>query len=85
MMKILPLIYVFLSSYVLVCHKVLIKFSKIKLFFFSLQGFVTSIGNKNRRIMLSLQHMFAPVVHSAVSTFLGIIALAFSHFDFVVK
>merc|ERR1719510_2647095 len=48
-------------------------------------GFVTSIGNKNRRIMLSLQHMFAPVVHSAVSTFLGIIALAFSHFDFVVK
>ena len=46
---------------------------------------MTSIGNKNRRIMLSLQHMFGPVVHGAVSTFIGIVMLAFSHFDFVVR
>jgi patched 1 protein len=46
---------------------------------------MTSIGNKNRRIMMSLQHMFAPVFHGALSTFLGIIMLAFSHFDFVVR
>jgi len=48
-------------------------------------GFVTAIGNKNRRIMVSLKHMFEPVFHGAISTFLGIIMLAFSHFDFVVR
>ena len=49
------------------------------------KGFITSIGNRNRRLMISLEHMFAPVFHGAVSTFLGIIMLAFSHFDFVVR
>uniref|UniRef100_A0A0K2T4G9 Protein patchedlike [Bombus terrestris] n=2 Tax=Lepeophtheirus salmonis TaxID=72036 RepID=A0A0K2T4G9_LEPSM len=48
-------------------------------------GFVTSVGSKNRRIVLSLKHMFTPVFHGAVSTFLGIIMLAFSHFDFVFR
>merc|ERR1719266_1187557 len=48
-------------------------------------GFVTAIGNKNRRIMVSLKHMLEPVFHGAMTTFLGIIMLAFSHFDFVVR
>ena len=51
----------------------------------SLQGFATSIGNKNRRVSMSLQYMFAPVFHGAVSTFLGIAMLAFSDFDFIYR
>jgi hypothetical protein len=35
--------------------------------------------------MLALEHMLAPVFHGAFSTFLGIVMLAFSHFDFVVR
>ena len=50
-----------------------------------LVGFVTSIGDKNHRIKISLQHMLEPVFHGAMTTFLGIIMLAFSHFDFVVR
>eukprot|EP00096_Caligus_rogercresseyi_P007392 TRINITY_DN2523_c0_g3_i5.p1 TRINITY_DN2523_c0_g3~~TRINITY_DN2523_c0_g3_i5.p1 ORF type:complete len:378 (+),score=102.59 TRINITY_DN2523_c0_g3_i5:148-1281(+) len=48
-------------------------------------GFVTSVGSKNRRIVLSLKHMFTPVFHGAISTFLGIVMLAFSDFDFVFR
>merc|ERR1739848_134099 len=48
-------------------------------------GFVTAVGDKNRRMMISLQHMFEPVFHGAVSNFLGIIMLAFSNFDFVFR
>eukprot|EP00094_Tigriopus_californicus_P007961 TCALIF_07663-PA protein Name:"Similar to ptc Protein patched (Drosophila melanogaster)" AED:0.10 eAED:0.11 QI:0/0.58/0.61/0.92/0.41/0.76/13/146/1111 len=48
-------------------------------------GFITSIGNKNRRILMAVEHVFAPVLHGAVSTFLGITMLAFSHFDFIFR
>ena len=50
-----------------------------------LQGFLTSIGNKNRRVIVSLRHMFAPVFRGAASTFVGILMLAFSHFDFIFR
>ncbi|CAN7942111.1 unnamed protein product, partial [Ixodes hexagonus] len=48
-------------------------------------GFLTSIGSRNRRVALSLDSMFAPVVHGAVSTLLGVVMLAFSEFDFIVR
>ncbi|EEC01563.1 patched-2 protein, putative, partial [Ixodes scapularis] len=48
-------------------------------------GFLTSIGSRNRRVALSLDSMFAPVVHGAVSTLLGVLMLAFSEFDFIVR
>ena len=49
------------------------------------QGFLTSIGNKNRRVIVSLRHMFAPVFRGAASSFVGILMLAFSHFDFIFR
>merc|ERR1719228_2694316 len=36
-------------------------------------------------MVLALEHMFAPVVHGAFSTFLGVVMLAFSQFDFIVR
>ncbi|XP_064605910.1 protein patched homolog 1-like [Liolophura sinensis] len=48
-------------------------------------SFMTSIGSRNRRMSMSLTHTFSPVVHGAISTFLGIIMLVGSEFDFIVK
>lgn len=33
----------------------------------------------------ALEHTFAPVLHGAISTFLGIIMLAGAEFDFIVR
>jgi patched 1 protein len=35
--------------------------------------------------VLALETMFAPVVHGAVSTLLGVVMLAFSQFDFILR
>nr|CAD7459002.1 unnamed protein product [Timema tahoe] len=48
-------------------------------------GFVSSIGCRNRRISLALEHMFAPITHGALTTLLGVFMLAFSEFDFIVR
>ncbi|XP_023228651.1 protein patched homolog 1-like [Centruroides sculpturatus] len=48
-------------------------------------GFLTSVGSRNKRIAMALGHMFAPVVHGAMSTLLGVIMLAFSEFDFIIR
>uniref|UniRef100_T1IK20 SSD domain-containing protein n=1 Tax=Strigamia maritima TaxID=126957 RepID=T1IK20_STRMM len=48
-------------------------------------GFLTSIGSRSRRICMSLEHTFAPVVHGGLSTLLGVLMLAFSEFDFIVR
>ncbi|XP_067002180.1 protein patched [Anabrus simplex] len=48
-------------------------------------GFVSSIGGRDRRIRLALEHMFAPVMHGAFTTLLGVLMLAFSEFDFIVR
>lgn len=48
-------------------------------------AFLTSLGSRNERMIACLDHMFVPVVHGVFSTLLGIIMLAFSEFDFVVK
>lgn len=46
---------------------------------------MTAIGSRNRRVMMATEHTFAPVVHGALSTFLGIVMLASTEFDFIVK
>ncbi|XP_061192639.1 protein patched homolog 1-like [Saccostrea echinata] len=48
-------------------------------------GFLTAIGSRNKRMTMSLEHMFAPVVHGAISTLLGIVMLVGAEFQFVVK
>lgn len=49
------------------------------------QSFLTAIGTKNERMGQALEHTFAPVLHGAISTFLGIIMLAGAEFDFIVR
>lgn len=51
----------------------------------TLIGFLTSIGNRNQRIGKSLEYMFCPVVHGTLSSILGVMMLAFSEFDFIVR
>ncbi|XP_033217581.1 protein patched isoform X2 [Belonocnema kinseyi] len=48
-------------------------------------SFVTSIGSRDRRTRLALEHTFAPVMHGGVITLLSVMMLAFSEFDFVVR
>merc|ERR1719195_1398451 len=48
-------------------------------------SYVGSLGDRGRRTELALEHMFAPVMHGAVSTFLGVAMLAFSQFDFIFR
>uniref|UniRef100_A0A0K0FYB0 Protein patched homolog 1 (inferred by orthology to a human protein) n=1 Tax=Strongyloides venezuelensis TaxID=75913 RepID=A0A0K0FYB0_STRVS len=48
-------------------------------------AFLTSLGSRNDRMVSCMRHMFIPVMHGALSTLLGIIMLAFSEFEFVVK
>ncbi|RUS84707.1 hypothetical protein EGW08_007535 [Elysia chlorotica] len=48
-------------------------------------GFITAIGSRDKRMALALEHTFAPVVHGAISTFLGILMLVGTEFDFIVK
>lgn len=52
---------------------------------YSLQGFVTSVGNRDRRIRLALQSSFAPVVHATLTSLLAVLMLSTSHFDFIVR
>uniref|UniRef100_A0A669B8P1 Patched 2 n=1 Tax=Oreochromis niloticus TaxID=8128 RepID=A0A669B8P1_ORENI len=48
-------------------------------------GFLTAIGNRNKRSAVALEHMFAPVVDGAISTLLGVLMLAGSEFDFIMR
>ncbi|XP_061878843.1 protein patched homolog 1 [Entelurus aequoreus] len=48
-------------------------------------GFLTALGSRNRRSALALEHMFAPVVDGAISTLLGVLMLAGSEFDFIMR
>ncbi|VDK82911.1 unnamed protein product [Litomosoides sigmodontis] len=48
-------------------------------------AFLTSLGTRNDRMALCIDRVFVPVIHGAFSTLLGIIMLAFSEFEFVVK
>uniref|UniRef100_A0AAY4A8C8 SSD domain-containing protein n=1 Tax=Denticeps clupeoides TaxID=299321 RepID=A0AAY4A8C8_9TELE len=48
-------------------------------------AFLTAIGDRNRRAVMALEHMFAPVLDGAFSTLLGVLMLAGSEFDFIVR
>uniref|UniRef100_A0A4W3IA38 Patched 2 n=1 Tax=Callorhinchus milii TaxID=7868 RepID=A0A4W3IA38_CALMI len=48
-------------------------------------GFLTAIGNRNLRTAVALEHMFAPVIDGAISTLLGVLMLAGSEFDFIIR
>ncbi|CAG2100407.1 unnamed protein product, partial [Medioppia subpectinata] len=48
-------------------------------------SFLMSIGSRNHRMRMALQHMFTPVTHGIVSTLFGIVMLAFSEFDFIIR
>ncbi|XP_061652658.1 protein patched homolog 1 isoform X1 [Phyllopteryx taeniolatus] len=48
-------------------------------------GFLTAIGTRNKRSAVALEHMFAPVVDGAISTLLGVLMLAGSEFDFIMR
>ncbi|KAK1786913.1 hypothetical protein P4O66_017012 [Electrophorus voltai] len=48
-------------------------------------GFLTAIGDRNTRSALALEQMFAPVMDGAISTFLGVLMLAGSEFDFIMR
>ncbi|XP_058408206.1 protein patched homolog 2 isoform X3 [Diceros bicornis minor] len=48
-------------------------------------GFLTTQGGRNLRAAHALEHTFAPVTDGAVSTLLGLLMLAGSNFDFIVR
>lgn len=48
-------------------------------------AFLTSLGTREARMAAAVDRVFVPVIHGALSTLLGIIMLAFSEFEFVVK
>ncbi|NWV25773.1 PTC1 protein, partial [Origma solitaria] len=48
-------------------------------------AFLTAMGDRSHRAVLALEHMFAPVLDGAVSTLLGVLMLAGSEFDFIVR
>uniref|UniRef100_A0A182SKY1 SSD domain-containing protein n=1 Tax=Anopheles maculatus TaxID=74869 RepID=A0A182SKY1_9DIPT len=48
-------------------------------------GFITSIGNRDRRVKLALEHCFAPIVHGVITSALAIFMLSTSSFEFVVR
>ncbi|XP_047398901.1 protein patched homolog 2 isoform X3 [Sciurus carolinensis] len=48
-------------------------------------GFLTTQGSRNLRAAHALEHTFAPVTDGAVSTLLGLLMLAGSNFDFIIR
>lgn len=50
-----------------------------------LKGFLTAIGDRNTRSAVAMEHMFAPVIDGAISTLLGVLMLAGSEFDFIMR
>uniref|UniRef100_A0A8B9ISI2 Patched 2 n=1 Tax=Amazona collaria TaxID=241587 RepID=A0A8B9ISI2_9PSIT len=48
-------------------------------------GFLTAVGSRNVRSATALEHTFAPVMDGAVSTLLGVLMLAGSEFDFIMR
>jgi EST family sterol transporter len=49
-------------------------------------SFLTSIGSsRHKRVTLTLESVFAPITHGAVSTLLGVIMLVGSQFDFIIR
>lgn len=49
------------------------------------QGFITAIGNRDRRIRLALEHSLAPVIHGVMTSVLAVLMLSTSPFEFIVR
>lgn len=49
------------------------------------QGFITSVGNRDRRVRLALQSSFAPVIHGTLPCLLAVVMLSTSPFEFIVR
>lgn len=54
-------------------------------FKFLLQGFLTSIGNRERRLRLALEHTTPFILHGIATSILILLILYFSPFEFIVK
>lgn len=54
-------------------------------FAFGFQGFVTSVGSRDRRCRLALQSAMPPVIHSTLTSILTVIMLYTSPFEFIVR
>lgn len=50
-----------------------------------LQGFLTSIGNRERRLRLALEHTVPFILHGITTSILILLILYFSPFEFIVK
>lgn len=50
-----------------------------------LQAFQTAVGDRNRRMQKAIEQVFSPITDGAVSTLLGVVMLAGSDFDFIVR
>lgn len=46
---------------------------------------MTTVGCRDRRVQLAVTHMFEPIIHGAVATFLTVIMLLFSEFEFIIR
>lgn len=49
------------------------------------QGFITSVGSRDRRVRLAIQAAFAPTVHSTLTSLLAVGMLLTSPFEFIVR
>ena len=49
------------------------------------QAFLHTRGNRNERMQKAIEHVFVPIVDGAISTFLGVVMLAGSPFQFIVR
>lgn len=50
-----------------------------------MQAFLYNSGNRNERMQKAVKHVFVPIVDGAISTFLGVVMLAGSPFQFIVR
>lgn len=53
--------------------------------FYYIQGFITSIGNRERRLRLALEHTVPFIIHGVTTSVLILLILYFSPFEFIVK
>lgn len=51
----------------------------------SLQGFMTSVGNRQRRIHLAMQLSLGPLVHGMLTSGMAVFMLSTSPFEFVIR
>ena len=43
------------------------------------------VGDRNQRMQKAIEHVFVPIVDGAISTLLGVVMLAGSEFEFIVR